>query len=437
MKIIKKQEQVMFVQKNAEGQDGLSTEEVQAVFEQSDDLQLIKEAVERSQERLYVTWATVDAVDNEGERVPIDEAINQQEVLLRRGAPIQNNHTNQHVGRTLAYKVLQHPQTQTLGILHLNLIFADNDVDDLVWKETQSGERKGSSVGGYNKQAVPSFDPATGQFMMDLKGYHQYETSNVNAPCNPWATNVGVSLLAKSNHGRCERFANPCPVTYGMPVKKEAGEVNVINNPSTNPIKSNPTQPVSSSSSTDKIDKGESTMTELSIEEITKKVAKGESLSTEESQFLLSKANSKKEMEEDKDKVPAKNEEEEEEVKKDMQASPVDGEKENEKQPESPNPQDNNEMDAVSKALEPVLKQMQSMEARMQELSKASNEQVANVQKMQTVNTARPDARMAEVKKHLQTFEPYKIALGERKPDWHMVNKAVRGQKRYANPLMN
>lgn len=175
----------------------MSTAQILQVFRESEDLDEIKAAVEQAQDRLYTSWASVQARDNAKELIPIEEVIAQQDILLNRAGPISDMHTNKIVGRTLAYKVLEHPTTKTLGVLHLNKIYNDNPVDHQVWKEIQNGERTGSSVGGLN--TGDAFEMYDGKMTKVLTGFHQYETASVDNPCNPFATNTAVSAVAKAN----------------------------------------------------------------------------------------------------------------------------------------------------------------------------------------------------------------------------------------------
>ena len=194
-------------------QTTFSEEEVMDVFSKSDSLDEIAKTMESAEDRLYTSWATVDSVDKEGQKVPIDEAIKQQDILMERGAPIMDTHTNKSVGKTLAYRVLEHPVTKTIGILHLNKIYKNNILDDKVWAETVSGKRKGSSVGGFStdKQMVSD----DGSIFESLKGFNWMETSNVESPCNPHATNHAMSLVAKSEE----------KMVYKKEVKKEESDV--------------------------------------------------------------------------------------------------------------------------------------------------------------------------------------------------------------------
>ncbi len=179
----------------------LSTEEVLRAFNNTSDLDEIREAVTNAEDRIYASWASVDVRDRDGERIDIQDIIDDQEVLLRRGGPISDSHTNAIVGKTMAYKVLTHPKSNTLGVMHLNRIFSDNPADDLVWKETVSGERKGSSVGGISLQDRFEIEPDTGEMTRVRENFRQYETANVEDPSNPLSLHEAVSAVAKSYKG--------------------------------------------------------------------------------------------------------------------------------------------------------------------------------------------------------------------------------------------
>lgn len=178
----------------------LEIEEIREIFENSDNLKKIKEAVEQGKDRVYTTWASVEVKDKAGELIPIDGLAEQQEILLKRHGPISDMHTNAIIGETLAYKVIEHPKSKTMGILHLNRIYDDNDLDDKVWKEIVSGERTGSSVGGINEGLSLGMIEETGEEVKVLEGFKQYETASVFDPCNPLSLNESISIIAKSNH---------------------------------------------------------------------------------------------------------------------------------------------------------------------------------------------------------------------------------------------
>ncbi|RME52497.1 hypothetical protein D6783_04560 [Candidatus Woesearchaeota archaeon] len=180
-----------------ENKNGLETWEVIKIFRESNDLEEIKKAVENAKDRLYATFSTVDVRDKEGEKIPIEEAIEQQKAQMERGGVVTDMHSNDIVGRTLAWKVMPHPATNgRLGILQLNKIYSGTDYLDQVWKEIQEGKRTGSSLGGRNKDVEIVVED--GLPTRVLRGFEHYETATVYSPANQLALNQAVSAVAKS-----------------------------------------------------------------------------------------------------------------------------------------------------------------------------------------------------------------------------------------------
>jgi len=172
-----------------------SEDEVIEMFNKSNSLDEIKVAVNNAKDRLYTSWATVDAVDKDGQKVPIEEAIAQQKILLERGGPIRSAHQGKDVGKTLAYRILQHPVTGTTGILHLNKTYNHNLLDDQMWNEVKSGNG-GSSVGGFATDR--QFDSDGQSVFESLKGFNWLETTMTGSPRNEFSTAHAFSAIAKS-----------------------------------------------------------------------------------------------------------------------------------------------------------------------------------------------------------------------------------------------
>ena len=190
----------MFIKK--ESAIGLSEADMIDIFTNSSNLEEIKRAVEMANDRVYVSWATVEAVDKTDEKIPIDEVIKGQDKLMERGAPITYGHSNYVCGKTLAYKVMEHPVSKTLGILHLDKIYNQTSEDDRVWKEIVNKELIGSSVGGFNTNDVRSYDKESNKMITEKRDFHQYETAIVSDPCNQYALNEAVSVVAKSSDNK-------------------------------------------------------------------------------------------------------------------------------------------------------------------------------------------------------------------------------------------
>lgn len=192
---------------------GIPTEEIIRVFNESDDLEEIKEVVSNAEDRLYVSFASVDIRDKDGEHIPIDLMKEQQEILLERGGPITDEHTNRVIGRTLAYKVLPHPLNGKNGILHLNKIHNHYKIDDQVWQEIRNGERTGSSVGGLNHKVFYNF--TDGQATRELMGFEHLETASVYRPANQLSLNQAASVIAKSEEIKSEDIYKDWYKKYG------------------------------------------------------------------------------------------------------------------------------------------------------------------------------------------------------------------------------
>lgn len=188
--------ETLFIAKKEE-KSTFDTESLINLFKSTQDLDIIRNAVEKADDRVFVAWSSVDAVDKSGEKILIEDLIKDMENYMQMPA-INDEHTNGVVGKCLAYKVLLHPVTKSLGVLQLNQILKRNKRDDQVWKDLQTGKKTGLSVGGIINK-MPKYESNTdGSFVKVLAGFQQYETSVVENPCNQHALNEAVSAVAKS-----------------------------------------------------------------------------------------------------------------------------------------------------------------------------------------------------------------------------------------------
>jgi hypothetical protein len=400
--------EILFISKS--DNSSLDDFDVMSTFEQSDNLEDIKQNVKNAKNRLYVTWASVDAVDNAREIIPIEDVIQQQEILLRRNAPITDEHTNKVVGQTLAYKILKHPKTNTLGVLHLSKIFNDNPIDDKVWSEIVSGERTGSSVGGYKSSESVVYDRDSNSAVTALEGFNQYETASVFKPCNPFALNEAYSVVAKSDRSsRCKLDSD----------KSES----VINNPSNETSKSNLNNKGDIKMTEEIMKKMESsfeavnkTLAELSksvkkLEEDNEKEEEKKKQAEEEEEEKKKQA---EEEEEEKKKAAKKQEEEddkEKEAKKQLDSKPVDGITGS---PASEaTPQEDNNDETVFKSVKKELDAFkESMKKEFSEVIKAATARPAGSDVIQKSKDAH--AKQVELAN--------KIAFGEVRKSWNEVH---------------
>lgn len=394
---------MMYVKKSDSSE--YDTFEVEEVFRTAKTLEEMKSYVENAKERLYTTWETVDIADNANERIPIEDVIAQKEAYMRKGGLIMDNHSNKKVGNTIAYRIMSHPKNNKLGILLLNRIDNINELDDKVWKETVSGERTGSSVGGYN--IGESFEMSEdGKMVKSLQNFRHTETSNVLSPCNPLALNEAISAVAKGEHVyTSEDFENAMNVIKAykaQDVKKPMGEYNDFDAcVSANQDKKNPeaycgeikqkvegdTKKQEDETDTDIDDnvvKSEVNVLNKNVEKSIMQNPDEEKTMSEATKQIESADIKKAEMkEEDKEVV---SEEETKDTEKNADGSdptkdaPI---------PELPEPTDSNDMDAVGKRLSSIEKSLSQVTNVLDKVVARSSApaQPAEVKKVGTNNT--------------------------------------------------
>lgn len=372
------------------GVNPMQTSEVLNEFLNSESLEAMRRAVEMAEDRLYMTWASVDARDRDGERIPIERIIEQQDTLLDRGGPVQDMHTNRNVGRTLAYRVFEHPETKTLGVLHLNKIFNNFRVDDKVWQETVSGERTGSSVGGTidNSSPISYVKEEDGQMTPLLDSFEQHETSNVYKPANPWATNEAVSLVAKA----AKDINIDTPSDSSQTAKSDADD-------------------------TQKTTNGKFKMTE----EIEKQLSEIQEAVSKNSETIEKLAELQLANKADEEKPPKDDEDEEMEKKKEDASSMIDGEHGKES-PEAPHPEDSNDLDTIKAELE----ELKKLAKAQSELIKTQAEASTPKQKSTTPRPGAPTP--SEQSNSVQDLRKtaVELALGQKRDSWANINKMVR-----------
>lgn len=448
---------ILFIRKQDQNLQ-FDTDELIKIFEGTDDLGIIKDNVEKAKDRLFCSWATVEMKDKAGELIPVDDVVKQQDTLLERNGPITDEHTNRVIGQTLAWKVLEHPMSKTLGVLHLNKIFNHNDFDDQVWKEIQSGERTGSSIGGFNTSESMGKDTVTNSNAMVLHGFKQFETASVFDPCNPLALNEAVSVVAKSSSSKgCDedkRKESKKEADLGIsagqpnsPLSTETTEYKEVEEMEKN--KNFTAQVVMTEEGFKQLDaKLDNVINKFDTKQDSKSIHKeGENM--EENKILkkldqISKgidANSKrldslekvdeeeKPKEEDKPEEPVEKQEEEEKPKeeeedmvdeadksinKESVAGDIPGESGKE-EPESPEPDQPSDKDVFKKEISSVHKELKELKKQM----------------TSRVNTGRPGANIDFINKAEKASAiAMDLATGNKKMTWMDIHKSVRDLKK-------
>ena len=426
----------MEIQQISKAEDsGVDTGEVLRVFKQSAELSEINEVVDKAKERLFVSWATVDAVDKDDERIPIEEAVTQHEVGLRRGGTLNDMHTNRQVGRMLAYKVMTHPKTKTPGVLQLNKVFTDNDLDDSVWAEIKSGKRTGLSLGGFHKK--DEYKMEGGKLVKILSGYQQYETSSVYKPANQYALNEAVSSVAKSEksdidgsfftmggnvykiekQGKC---LNEPLVAKSEEEPEEETETEEITKSDSNVLKKNNEKECMGANTMAKQEEGKDI-----LDVAMQKMEDGESLSEEEKSAIKAMLKTKKQDSKQDSEEEESKEEDNEDKKADGEALGKPGAKD---QPDDVRPEEANQVD-VAKFSAEVMKSLK------EEIKKTVKAEMSSVQKSQSdkevkISTTPTPEKGSEVTKSKAedkpAFMPNEIAKGEKKLSWSELNYQMK-----------
>ena len=267
---------------------------------------------------------------------------------------------------------MQHPKTQTLGVVQLNEIYADNVLDNQVWQEIVTGERKGMSVGGINEGRHVNIDPTTGKTRYVLENFAQTETSTVHNPANPFALNEAVSLVAKSCDGQVkEESEKACDNTQTKEEDKMSEDANKEN-----------------VNKEEFVNKEDFNTLSSSVADIHKKL---DALVTAK--------------EEPKEEEP-KEEKPKEEAEKEVDLNGDDT-------PEEPKPEEANQEDTFKEDLK---KEMAETKKMISDLGKTM------------ASTPRPGKVSEEVNKSRETVADLAMGLanGSKRATWSQVNKAVK-----------
>ncbi len=150
-------------------------------------------------QRIVRGWISVEVKDSQGELIPVSQLRKSLNTWIMRGGMISDTHSNRIIGKGLRWFEAEHPGTGKPGIIIEYQIFNDYSIDNEVWDEILSGERKGLSFGGraLNEPKVKEDKDGDGM-VSELTGIEAYEMSSVKEPANKFAENTQVNFLAKS-----------------------------------------------------------------------------------------------------------------------------------------------------------------------------------------------------------------------------------------------
>ena len=158
-------------------------------------------AVKNAKEREFEGIATIEMVDKDDEITVRDNIYKQFPIWMKRGAPINDVHTNRVVGKGLGYskvKVKDPKSGKMLSAIKMRgKIYSDHEVDDRVWKAIQKKEYKGLSFGGANRSKREPVRMKGGKVAYRLEDVELYEISVCKSPTANLALITDFSKLAK------------------------------------------------------------------------------------------------------------------------------------------------------------------------------------------------------------------------------------------------
>lgn len=401
--------------------EGLDTNEVLRIFRESDSMDEIKQAVQQAKDRLFVAWSSVDVVDKDSEKIPIDEVIEQHNIALKRGGSLQDMHTNHKIGCMLAFRTKTHPVSNTVGVLQLNKVYSDYELDDQVWQEIKEGKRTGLSLGGYNNDS--RIEVRDGKLLKILAGFRNTETSSVYSPANPLALNEAVSAVAKSEKTINDKYViidnavykfEKVGETIAEPEQESQSSVDVAKTEA-NVLKTKTEDNTEVNSKMTQEDVSKADILGVAIQ----KMEADETLSEEEKSALKSAVTQKNQT-----KKEYKEDEEEVEKGDDAEAISSNGKS----QEDSERPDEANAEDVAKSITAQVLK---AVDAKFAELTKSfekvQKKEVAKGEKI--ASTPAPQAGEQVQKTATETkstFNPSEIAKGTKPLSWTQLHGEIR-----------
>jgi len=171
-------------------------------------------------DRTFQVWASVDVIDRQGERIPMEYLEEAIPAWINRGGFIVDNHSNRVVGQATDYKFKDKTMedgSKIAGVLIDAFIFRGYTVDDDVWERIRNDKTEGASVGGTALETkIICDDTKCEKLLGPIEIYELTIASDTARIVNPESTITGHNKMAKSDTGS-EFMANPQPyaVMYG------------------------------------------------------------------------------------------------------------------------------------------------------------------------------------------------------------------------------
>ncbi len=155
----------------------------------------IKIEKDDDEKRTFSGHISAEIVDKQNEFIAQNEIVKSMDSWLNCGAPLSDAHSNRIVGKGTSYEKSEYEGTPTVKI-H-GEIYKEYTLHDEVWKELQSGDRQGLSIGGSSKTGRQPI-VKDGRTAFELKDLEIYEVAVCKSPANSLAIIDNVNEFAKS-----------------------------------------------------------------------------------------------------------------------------------------------------------------------------------------------------------------------------------------------
>lgn len=157
--------------------------------------------VTNTDERKFSCWGTVEVKDADGEIIPREEISKIMDIMMDRGAPIIDSHSNRQCGKLFNWQ--EKDKKGKPGILLTGKIFDHYKSDEAVWNKIKSKEYKGLSFGGATNDNTKIRMMEGGGKARELRELEGYEFSVCKDPSCDEATFEEINMLAKSKIKKC------------------------------------------------------------------------------------------------------------------------------------------------------------------------------------------------------------------------------------------
>ncbi len=174
----------------------------------------------KKESREFTSWGSVEVVDSQGDKIPMEDLKQKMPIVMRRGGVIMYGHSNRHVGRLTKYN-FQNKDVDgeaVPGILLDGQIFNDYKIDDMAWEAIQLA--KANDLPVMSLGATPLGHPTRecdGDICWNLFDDNQYyewtvtEIQQGSIGANPEAKVEKLALAKSDSNGLVNLMLATCP----------------------------------------------------------------------------------------------------------------------------------------------------------------------------------------------------------------------------------